>query len=474
MALQDTTHHQTQIPQLLLLIEKEAEGSRIKAFLEREAFHVFFVSTNETAYNVIDKAQLDILITQIDGHHIDGMKLLELARQHNPEICIILLAEAQEVGKATRAMAEGVYDFQIRPFNLEKMAAVIRKGIDYQHLQAENVELTRRLDRKYGFHNILGDSASMSKVFKKIRQVAPGSETILLIGEDGTGKDLIASSIHHNSPHRSAPFIKLSCEALAENLMEAELFGEFSRNAPGLGRTGKGCLELVAGGTLFLDEVTNLSLAIQKRLLDILERGEYKIPGRAKPQPVKFRTIATSSEDLRIRVDGGLFLEKLYQRLSRVQIDLPPLRRRRTDIPLLVRHFLEEANRALNTSVQEFTRPSMDRLTQYDWPGNIRELKSMIRQLVEAKRSGKIELYALPVRVRTALPPGSDLHLRVGMSLTEIERAVMRETLVRCNWNRRQTARMLGIGLRTLYRKIKEYDIRSPIEELPGPPHVPE
>ncbi|MBD3337179.1 MAG: response regulator [Candidatus Eisenbacteria bacterium] len=451
-------------PQVLLIDENEREGAQIQGFLQRRGYHVYRVTGGEGALNVLDRGHIDAVVTQLHGRRTDGLRLLQLARRRNPGICVILLAAHREQELATRALSEGAYDYQTRPLNLEKMDAVIRKGLEHQRLSGEVTDLTRRLDRKYGFHNILGNSAVMMAVFKEIQQATSTQLPVLLLGEAGTGKDLIASTIHHNSPRRGGPFVRMSCEALADEIMDRELFGWRAPQQAGVAPR-KGRFEIAAGGTLYLDGVGNLSRSVQEKLAERLEASGGGAAGA--------RVVASTSEDLEARLEEGLFSPTLYTGLGATRIELPPLRQRRGDIPILIRHFVDAGNDTLGTSVSGFTRRALDRMAQYDWPGNVRELKNMVTSLVSAKGSGRIDLYDLPLEVRSTPPPLSDVHLRVGMSLKEVERTVIRETLARYAWDRRQTARILGIGLRTLYRKIKEYDLRPPIEEPPGEPPLP-
>jgi DNA-binding NtrC family response regulator len=445
---------------VLLVDDKEREACRIETFLTSHGFEVYRVASGEAAFNVLDGGPVEVLVTRVRGEHIDGLRLLELAKRRNPEICVVLLAEPGEVETATQAMSEGAYDFQTRPINLEKMVAVIRKALERQRLVAEVAELARRLDKKYGFHNILGNSAPMVQVFKKIMQIAPTRATVLIQGETGTGKDLVATAIHHNSPRRNAPFVKLNCAALDGSLVESELFGHERGAFPGAQQMRRGRFEIADGGTLFLDEVGAVSPSVQAKLLRVLEKQEFERLGGTQTLRVDVRLIASTNDDLREKVERGLFREDLFRRLNVVRIELPPLRQRRNDIPLLAHHFLEEANREFGRAVGGFTRRAMERLMQYHWPGNVRELKNLVFAIVRTKDRGLIDLDALPPEIRSAAPPLADIHLRVGMTLKEVERIVIQETLARHGWNRVETARVLGIGLRTLYRKIKEYGLR--------------
>ena len=450
----------------LLVSDKEREGGRIQAFLEGQGFNVFRVATGESAYNVLDEGQVDVLVVQIRGRHIDGLKLQSLARSRHPGICVILLASPGEVELATQAMWDGAHDFQTRPVNLEKMAAAIRRGLEYQRMTVEVADLTRRLDKKYGFHNILGNSGAVVAVFKKIMQVAPTKDTVLLTGEIGTGKDLVATALHHNSARRNAPFVKLSCTDLAESVVESEIFGR-ERTASGRPPARRGRLEIADGGTLFLDEVGALGPRVQAKLARWVEEEEFQAVGGRRVRRSDVRIVASTQEDLPRRVAGGAFRRDLFEILSMVTIELPPLRQRRSDIPLLAHRFLEEANREFDTAVEGFTRRAMDRLQQYAWPGNVRELKNRVSAVVLSRGRGLVDLDALPGDVVSASPPLCDIHLRVGMSLEEVERVVIEETLARMEWDRPGTAKTLGIGLRTLYRKIKEYGLR-PNRANPG------
>ncbi|HOE65664.1 MAG TPA: sigma-54 dependent transcriptional regulator [Candidatus Hydrogenedentes bacterium] len=447
----------------VLLVDRDPAIARaIMGYLSDQGHAVEWVDDGEKAYNRLDVQSFDAMITELNSHRINGMRLMAVAKDRNPEICVVLLTEEPDVELATEAMRQGAYDFQTKPVNLGKLEAVIERGVGRQRLILEQYELKRRLDEHYGLTNFIGKSPRIIKLCELVRQIAPTRATVLIHGETGTGKDLIAQAIHNNSPRRDAPFVKLNCASIPEALVESELFGHVPGAFTGAIQKRQGRFELADKGTLFLDEVGELSPALQAKLLRVLEHQQFERLGDSRTITVDVRLIAATNRSLEKMVEDGSFRDDLYYRLRVVALTMPALRQRREDVPLLVDHFLRQAAETNGKRLDGITRNAVDVLTRYDWPGNVRELKNTIEGMVVMSRGGKpLDVDDIPEHLRhKATPDVGEIRIPAGGSMAAIERIVIAETMKLCGYNKEQCAHTLGIGLRTLYRKIKEYDIR--------------
>lgn len=447
----------------VLVVDRDAEVARpIITHLTLAGHAVEWVDDGEKAYNRLDDRPYEVLITEIEAPRIDGMRLMAVALNRYPETCVILITERPAIERATEAMRQGAYDFQVKPVNLGKLEAVVERGIGRQRLLLEQHELKRRLDEQYGLGSLVGRSRQMLRVYDVVRQVAPTQATVLIQGETGTGKDLIAQALHNNSLRRDAPFVKLNCASIPEALVESELFGHVAGAFTGASKGRAGRFEIADGGTMFLDEVGELTPALQAKLLRVLEHRQFERLGDSRTLTVDVRLIAATNRDLQRMAGEGTFRRDLLYRLQVVTLEAPPLRQRREDIPPLADHFLREACGANGKEIDGMTRSALDMLMRYDWPGNVRELRNIIEgMVVMAKNGHTLDVNDVPPHVRTsATPEVSEIRIPTGTPMREVERIVIEETLRRCGYNKEITAKTLGIGLRTLYRKVKEYDLR--------------
>jgi DNA-binding NtrC family response regulator len=450
------------IPQALVVAKDADDITELLAALDSWGFKTVWAKDGEAGYNVLDgPGVIHALIAELNAHRIDGLRLLSVAKQRNPEICVIMLASKADIELATEAMRQGAYDFQTKPLNLKKIKAVLDRGLSLQRLAIEVTDLHRRLDQRYGFHNLIGNSRGMMAVYNMIRQIAPTRATVLIIGETGPGKGVAAQTIHQNGSRRDAPFVTLNCASLAEGVIESELFGHERGAFTGAVQTHKGRFEIADGGTLFLDEVSEMSLATQAKLLRVVEDREFERVGGTRPLKVDVRLIAATNRNLEQHVKEGKFREDLFHRLNVVPIKLPPLRQRTQDIPRLVEAFLREFNIEHEKSITGISRGAMDLLMQYHWPGNVRELKNTLEGMVVLSASGRmLDVSDLPEhilrQVDTGAPTG-DIYLRVGMTMEEIEKIAIEHTLRSVGYDKQKASEILGIGLRTLYRKQKRY-----------------
>jgi DNA-binding NtrC family response regulator len=445
-----------------LVVERDEERNREMAiFLENELdCEVTRVRDGEAAYNVLDHEPVHVLITELRAQRIDGLRLLEIARARYEDVAVILTAPDAELATATEAMRDGAYDLQTRPIDYGRLKAVLERALSHQRLVLEVSDLQARLDHRYGIRYLTGMSPQMVAVYDRIRQLADTKTTILITGETGTGKELVAKAIHHLSPRRNEPFVALNCSALAEGVVESELFGHERGAFTGATASRRGRFEIADGGTLFLDEISEVSPAIQVKLLRVIQEREVERVGAAKPIPVDVRLICATNRDLEALVRDGTFRQDLYYRLNVASIKLPPLRERRSDIPLLVDEFIEEFNRESRRKVKGITRGAMELLMQHPWPGNVRELRNLIEGMVVFGREGEpLDVSDLPNHLRDQVHPSRDLRLRVGMTMEEIEKRAIEETLKATGYDKQRAAQILGIGLRSLYRKVKQYEI---------------
>src|SRR6202166_761703 len=357
---------------------------------------------------------------------------------------------------AVAAMKKGAVDFLPKPFSLDHLTVVVEKALEVRKLRDENRELREALGKKYQFENIVGHSPEMQEIFATVTRVAPTRATVLLAGESGVGKDMIARAIHEHSPRKGRPFVKINCTSLPENLMESELFGYEKGAFTGANISKPGKFEQADTGTVFLDEIGDVPLSIQVKLLRILQEREFERLGSNKTRHIDVRVLAATNVDLRAALEEGTFREDLYYRLNVLPIDIPPLRDRKEDIPLLVQHFIRKLGKDINSPAQSISEAAMDRLLAYHWPGNVRELENVMeRSLVLANGpvldAADIRLDLQPrtrLAVETVLPDG--------MTLDQHEQALIREALKRANNNKSQAARLLGLTRNALRYRLSQ------------------
>ena len=441
----------------VLVVDRESDATKsLLAFLRSRDLDVVWARDGESGYNALDATRVDCLVTELRIHRIDGVALLRRAHERNPEVCAVLIAERADVDMAVEAMRQGAADFQVKPLNHEKLLAVLRQGLERQALAARVAEMEAQLDERFGLERLTGRSRAIVRVMEQVSHIASTRATVLIEGETGTGKGLVAQAIHRSSPRRDERFVWVNCGALAEGVIESELFGHERGAFTGANALRRGRFELADGGTLFLDEIGELPPAVQVKLLRVLQDRSFERVGGSETLRVDVRLIAATNRDLAAEVAAGRFREDLFYRLSVVRIGMPPLRERPEDIPLLVEGFIREFDREHGRKVTGITRGVLDRLVRYAWPGNVRQLRNTIEGMVvfaEGRRA--LDLSDLPDALREVESAGEKLELRVGMTVAEAERQLVAATLRHCGNDKPRAAAMLGIGLRTLYRKLK-------------------
>jgi DNA-binding NtrC family response regulator len=450
-------------PHALVVDKDEHHSGEMTAFLQSQlGCDTTEVKDGEAAYNVLDSGIVHVLITDLRAQRIDGLRLLEIARARNSEMAVVLVAPDAELATATEAMRRGAYDVQTRPINFDRLRAVLERALSHQQLVVEVSDLQARLDHRYGIEHLTGRSPQMVLVYDRIRQLANARTTILITGETGTGKELVAKAIHHLSPRRNEAFVALNCSALAEGVVESELFGHEKGAFTGATGIRRGRFEIADAGTLFLDEISEISPGVQVKLLRVIQEREVERVGGSRPLLVDVRLICATNRNLEVLVREGGFREDLYYRLNVALIDLPPLRERKSDIPLLVDEFITELNEENKKKIKGITRGAMELLMQHHWPGNVRELRNLIEGVVVFGRDGQpLDVGDLPNHIRSQLHSTRDLNLRVGMTMKEIEKRAIEETLKAAGYDKQRAAKILDIGLRSLYRKVKQFEIGS-------------
>ena len=441
----------------VLLVDREGDATTaLVAFLRDRGLGVVWSRDGESGRNALDSTRVDCLVTELRAQRIDGLDLLRRARERNPEVCAVIVTRDADPGKAVEAMSQGAADFQVKPLDHEKLLAVLRRGLERQALVARVIEMEAQLDERFGLERLTGHSRAIVGVMEQVRHVASTRATVLIEGETGTGKGLVAQAIHQNSPRRSERFVWVNCGALAEGVIESELFGHGRGALAGASAPRQGRFELADGGTLFLGEIDGLSPTVQIKLLRVLQDRSFERVGGSESLKADVRLIAATHRDLAAEVAAGRFREDLYHRLSVVRVQMPPLRARSEDIPLLVGGFIRELDREHGRRVTGITRGALDRLMRHPWPGNVRELRNLVEGMVlfaEGRRS--LDLSDLPDTLRGVDSAGERLELRVGMTVEEAERRLISATLRHCGNDKPRAAAMLDIGLRTLYRKLQ-------------------
>ncbi|MBM3977409.1 MAG: sigma-54-dependent Fis family transcriptional regulator [Planctomycetes bacterium] len=458
-------------PRRVLVIDDDAaHASALAEGLEVEGYVVQLANSGGDGLERMSEASYDAVLCDLVMHDVSGLEVLRRAQSLQPQAALLLITGHGSIETAVEAMRNGATDYLTKPVRLPELRTRLARLIDAQLLAREHAELRAQLDKRYGFEGIIGESPLMQRVFDVLRQVSPTNATVLILGESGTGKELVARAVHENSPRKHEHFVAVNCAALSEGLIESELFGHVKGAFTGAVAAKEGRIVYADRGTLFLDEVGDMPLETQAKLLRVLEMREVVAVGGNASRKVDVRLVAATNRDLRAMVKEGRFREDLLFRLQVVTITLPPLRERPLDIPLLIDHFLREFARSHGRSVRGITPEARTLLVRASWPGNVRELRNAVESMVLLARSDVLDVKDVPETVldrnggqragTSALPSeqGGGYDLR-GKSAADVERELIRANLVLVGGNRQKAAKILQIGERTLYRKIKEYGL---------------
>jgi two-component system response regulator HydG len=439
---------------ILIVDDDRANVLSLERIFQKEKVVVFTASDGQEALAVLRKERIGVCLTDLMMPGMSGLDLLRAIKKVSPETETVLMTAFGTVETAVESMKEGAWDFVTKPFKRIQIVRAIKRALDQQTLVMENMALRAQLQDSRREHTIIGNSLPMRQLMDMVHQVAPSTATVLLQGESGTGKELVARAIHRLSPRAPRPFIAVNCAALPESILEAELFGHEKGAFTGASERRKGRFELADSGTLFLDEIAEMSPHVQVKLLRVLQEGEFERVGGTQTLRIDVRIVAATNKDLREEVNAGRFREDLFYRLNVITISLPPLRDRKDDIELLAYHFLNAYSTKNNKNVLGIGRQALASLMEWHWPGNVRELENAIERGVVLCRTETIGPEDLPPQMRAEAVDSKELRIPIGMPLNEIEESVIRETLVFTKGDKKLAAQLLGIAVRTIYRKI--------------------
>ncbi len=452
---------------VLVVDDEAALADTMAEALERAGYEVIVANSGADALKILERAEPSVILTDLKMEGMDGLTLLKKAKEDLPDAEVVVITGHGDVTTAVEAMRAGAANYVQKPVGLEELRTMVDKAAERFRLSQDNRQLKQQLDEKFGFEGLIGNSPKFLEVINRVKSVAPTAATVLIQGETGTGKELIAKAIHNNSPRKTKNFVPMNCTAINDNLLEDELFGHEPHAFTGADKLRKGRFEYANGGTLFLDEIGDMPLNLQAKLLRVLENQEVTRIGSNEPIKVNVRLISATHRDLEAAVSAGTFREDLYYRLKVVTILLPPLRERKSDLPLLTAHFIKESNQRYGKKVTAIAEPLRKLMDAYDWKGNVRELRNAIDSMVVLDQDGILNVNDVeegsPLKkshVRVAGPDNL-----VGKTLSEIERFFIEKTLDQTTGNREEAARILGIGERTLYRDIQDWKLQDKIKQ---------
>jgi len=447
---------------VLIVDDDEGHAEALSDGLETENCVCRIAHSGTEGIALMSESTFDAILTDLVMHDVDGLKVLEQASRLQPEAAVLMITGHGSVENAVDAMRLGAADYLTKPVRIAELRTRLLRALETGRLRRTNRELRKQLDKRYGLEGIIGHSTPMQRVYDVLQQVSGTSATVLILGESGTGKELVARAIHTNSPRKEKPFVAVNCAALSQGLIESELFGHVKGAFTGAIAAKDGMLVYADGGTLFLDEVGDMPLETQAKLLRVLETREVQPVGGNTTRKVDVRLVAATNRDLRLLVSENKFREDLLFRLQVVTLVLPPLRERSGDVPLLMDHFISALAAEHGRVVRGITPEARALLVRYDWPGNVRELRNALETMVLLTRHDVLDVDDLPEHIQhaTGQPGKSRGHYELaGRSLAEVERDLIRSTLVLTEGNRQKASKLMGIGERTLYRKLHEYGL---------------
>lgn len=454
---------------VVLLVDDEKNTREGLARALRRSYDVLLAESGERALQWLRERNVDVVLSDVRMPGMDGMTLLQRIAGRNPPPIVILLTAYGTIETAVQAMKQGAYDFLTKPVDLDRLDILLQRALRERAMEMENRKLKEQLDARFGLDEIIGQSPAMQEVFDTIRQVAPTRATVLIQGESGTGKELVARAIHRLSPRSRGPFVAVHCAALSQNLLESELFGHEKGAFTGAVEQRIGRFEWADGGTLFLDEVSEIDPSIQVKILRVLEERQFERVGGQETISVDVRLVAATNRDLKKLVEEGRFREDLFYRLYVVVVQLPPLRERASDIPLLVNHFVKQFAQSHGKTIESITPEAVDILAAYSWPGNVRELKNVVERMVVLTRGAKLTARDIPASIKEHSSKHATLTATGDLSLEEAEKRLILHALKMQNGNRTRAAAQLGISRRTLHRKLNAYGLREFSDSTPQP-----
>ena len=450
---------------ILVVDDDDAHRTMLRTLIGGWGFSVSEADDGSAAIQMVQEQSYDLVLMDVRMVRVSGLEALGEIKTYNPAIPVIIMTAYSSVETAVEALKQGAHDYLTKPLDFDKLKITIERAMEHTRLKEENRLLKETLGQQFDRRNIIGRSPAMTRLLETVAQVAPSEATVLITGESGTGKELIAGAMHFNSHRKDGPFVKINCAAITETLLESELFGHEKGAFTGADRRKEGRFSQAHGGSLFLDEISEMSLTMQVKLLRVLQEREFTRVGGEHTIQVDVRVIAATNKTLADLIGKGAFREDLYYRLNVVSIEIPQLRQRREDIPLLAQHFMETFSAKNRKQIKGFTPQAMEYLIKYDWPGNVRELMNAVERAVVLSRADYLAEADFPV-IQNALtvikapqPEAQLLNLEGDISLEEIEKVTILKTLEAAGGNKSETARRLGITRKTLHKKLKAYGV---------------
>ncbi len=455
---------------VLIVDDDEGHAQAVADSLARINCECTVAGSGERGAQLIHSESWDVVVTDLRMGEVDGLEILRLTKEELPDAEVIVLTGHGSIASAVTAMQHGAYTYLTKPLDIGELRSAVEKASARLRLIRRNAELRQSLDERFGFEGVVGNSPQMHNIINILKSVAPTDSTVLIHGENGTGKELVARALHQNSPRKNKPFVPLNISALPDSILESELFGHEAGAFTGAMGRRIGKFEHANGGTLFLDEVGEMPMDTQVKLLRVLEERKITRLGANDELPINVRLVAATNADLQKLVQDGKFREDLYYRINVVSINLPPLRERAGDIPLLMEHFLRDLTKRTGRDAQGFSRAARKAILAYQWPGNIRQLRNTIERMLVLDNDGVLDIDGLPPEIAALvkdqlpdtedeMPSGADG--LIGKPMTDVEKYYIQRALDLTDGNREEASRMLEIGERTLYRKIKEYELRK-------------
>ena len=446
---------------ILVVDDDQAHRTMLRTLLSGWGYKIVEADDGQVAIEKVHEQAFDMILMDIRMLKVSGLEALDGIKTYNPAIPVIIMTAYSSVETAVEALKKGAYDYLTKPLDFDELRLAMERAMDHSQLKEENRLLRETLGSHFDRQNIIGRSTAMVKLLETVAQVAPSEATVLITGDSGTGKELIAGAIHFNSPRKDGSFVKVNCAAITETLLESELFGHEKGAFTGAHRLKEGRFRQADGGSLFLDEVSEMSLGMQVKLLRALQEREITRVGGEEVIKVDVRVIAATNKDLIQEIESERFREDLYYRLNVVTLNVPLLRERKEDIPLLAQHFLSTFAEKNRKQIKGFTPQAMDQLLKYDWPGNVRELMNAVERAVVLSRSEYLDEQDLPLVIKDALSdeeksPSRDA-VPADLPLEDVEKATILKTLESTDGNKSEAARRLGITRKTLHKKLKKY-----------------
>ncbi len=442
----------------ILVIDDDLEMCGLLSdVLKGEGLSVFAISESLEASRILKREEFDVIITDLKMKGLKGLDLLEEAKKVAPLTPVIIITAFGTIESAIKAMKMGAYDYITKPFQMDEIVLTVRKALENRLLKKEVVRLKKEVESRYHFHQLIGKSPSMQKIYDLIQRISDSSGNVLITGESGTGKELVAKAIHYNGVRKEGPFVPVNCAAIPETLLESELFG-YKKGAFTDAKTDKkGLISGATDGTLFLDEITEMSPMLQAKLLRVIEERSVRPLGDTNSYPIDAKVISASNRDIRSLIREGRFREDLYYRLKVIDIELPPLRERKEDIPLLVQHFTGKFGDETKKKISGVSEEALKLLVNYSWPGNVRELENVIQRAVTLTQNETIRPDDLPSSMLQEIRENVlDKGLREKYSIDQLEKEYIRKILIEVGGNKSKAAEILGLDRKTLYRKLEE------------------